>query len=76
MRAALAANGRTLYVAGATSAAMRLADGTKPFSTVRTTRWPSSLHVAPSGPAYETVNVYLATVDADGTVHELPTARP
>jgi hypothetical protein len=75
VRATLLANGRILFVAGATAKPLGVPDG-RPFSTVRTTRWPSTLHTAPAGPAYETVNIYLGRVEADGTVTEVPTTRP
>jgi hypothetical protein len=75
IRTALAQHGKTLFVLSSSATGIEFAtDAPKPFSSVATTRWPSTLHTTPSGPLIETVTVYLGTVDEHGQVHELAKA--
>lgn len=69
VRQSAAEQGRQLYLIATDPAAIAFAPGTapsRPYSQVRTTRWPSPLHNPPSGPDYEQVAVYLASVRPDG----------
>lgn len=69
VRQSAAEHGRQLYLIATNPAAITfapLAAPSVPYSQVRTTRWPSTLHSPPSGPDYEQVAVYLATVRPDG----------
>lgn len=69
VRVAVSDHGRTLYLLSTDVTKIQYVTGTTPstpFSTVRTTRWPSVLHGPPSKVDHEQVAVYLATVREDG----------
>lgn len=69
VQAAVADHQRVLYLLSTDVTKIQFAPGVTPpapFSTVRTTRWPSVLHGPPRDVIYEDVAVYLATVRADG----------
>ncbi|HEY7049483.1 MAG TPA: glycosyltransferase family 39 protein [Jatrophihabitantaceae bacterium] len=69
VRTAVASHRRVLYLMSTDVTKIRFAAGTtpsKPFSVVKTTRWPSVLHHPPTGVDHEQVAVYLATVRSDG----------
>ena len=71
MRAAVLAQGRTLYVLATDPSRLPYAAGgagPPPFSRVDTTRWPSTLYTTPVRAMRESVSVYLGTVSADGRV--------
>jgi hypothetical protein len=74
IRTALSASGRALFVLSASPKGIEFETGggaPKVFSSVRTTRWPSTLHTAPSKAAIEVVTVYLGSVGPDGLVTSL-----
>lgn len=78
VRAAVRAHGRTLYLLSTDVTKIQYANGmtpSAPFSLVRTTRWPSVLHGAPTKVDHEEVAVYLATVRADGLAEPVTPSR-
>jgi hypothetical protein len=77
-RAAVAAHGRQLFVLATEAKFIPYADGSAPaapFSQVRTTRWPSTLHGPPTAAVHEQVAVYLATVREDGFAEPVTAAE-
>jgi hypothetical protein len=69
-------NGRVLYVMANTASWIHWAGGvapSTPFSQVRMSRWPSTLHSPPTGAVHETIPVYLGIVRADGLAVPVPT---
>jgi hypothetical protein len=74
IRTALSGHGRSLFVLSASPKGIGFDPGggtPKVFSSVSTTRWPSTLHTAPSKAATEVVTVYLGSVGPDGLVTSL-----
>jgi hypothetical protein len=74
VRASLLASGRTLYVLSEDPSQIpfvRSALHPEPFSSVATSRWPSTLHTTPVGSATERVTVYLGVVLPSGRVEPL-----
>jgi hypothetical protein len=77
-RTSVAQNGKTLYVLAVDPSKIAF-DPSKgpvvPFSVAATTRWPSTLHTAPTGPATEVVPVYLGRVEGNGLVDPIAPSR-
>ena len=74
IRTSLLRHGRQLYVFSTDATKIQFAPGhpsPAAYSTVVTTRWPSSLHTTPFGPTHETVQAFLGTVRDDGLVEPI-----
>ena len=79
VRASVLAHGRTLYALMSSTKGITFNEAAtgppEPFSSARTTRWPSTLSTAPTKPIIEVVTVFLGRVDPDGRLVELVKGR-
>ncbi len=77
VRESVARANRTLYVLASTPDPIPFAPAapSAPFSSVTTTRWPSTLHTTPVGSTTEVVSVYLARVNPDGSAQAVAKGR-
>ena len=72
MQAAAEQHGKTLYAMWTDPAHAPVGARITALSTIRAQMWPSTLHTTPRGPRHETVSVYLAEVQSDGSVAPAP----
>lgn len=74
MQAAVARQGRTLYLLSQDPSTTAYASGRQPppFSSVTTTHWPSMINEPPRASEPETRTIFLATVDSAGLAHAVP----